>query len=110
MDTPRGPIQQPHVVALSAPYGIVRPVEGQDYTVLYPPPEKRTRWRVDVMRDGRRVVHRMDCAAGSESGSLATDPDALRLLAQGPEAATTWAICRPEAVLSTLPPPADGSF
>ncbi|MFD7667740.1 DUF6233 domain-containing protein [Streptomyces sp. NPDC059788] len=111
VDTPRGPIQQPHVVAFSAPYGIVRPIEGQDYTVLDPPPpEKRTRWRVDVTRDGRRLVHRLDCAAGSEGGSLATDADALRLLAQGPEVATTCAICRPEAVLRTLPPPPDDSF
>ncbi|MFH9424576.1 hypothetical protein [Streptomyces sp. NPDC017529] len=42
-----------------------------------------------------------------EGGSLATDADALRLLARGSEVATTCAICRPEAVLRTLPPPAD---
>ncbi|MFI2242535.1 hypothetical protein [Streptomyces chrestomyceticus] len=73
-------------MAFSAPYGIVRPIEGQDYTVLDPPPpEKRTRWRVGVTRDGRRLVHCLDCAAGSEGGSLATvadaDADALWLLA-----------------------------
>ncbi|MFB1048964.1 DUF6233 domain-containing protein [Streptomyces chrestomyceticus] len=61
-------------------------------------------------RDGRRLVHRLDCAAGSDGGSLATDADALRLLAQGPEVATTCAICRPEAVLRTLPPPPDDAF
>ncbi|RSO49626.1 hypothetical protein DMH15_02840 [Streptomyces sp. WAC 06725] len=107
VDTAHGPIQQPHVVELSAPHPIVRPIEGQDYTVLDPPPpEKRTRWRVDVTRDG----HRLDCVAGAEGGSLATDADALRLLAQGPEVATTCAICRPDAVLRTLPPPPDDAF
>ncbi|MEN2424369.1 DUF6233 domain-containing protein [Streptomyces rimosus] len=55
--------------------------------------------------DGRRLVHRLDCAAGSKGGGLVTDAEALRLLAQGPEAAITSAICRPEAVLRTLPPP-----
>ncbi|MFB1046830.1 DUF6233 domain-containing protein [Streptomyces chrestomyceticus] len=111
VDTSSGPIQQPHVVSGCAPYPIVQPLEDQDYTVLDPPPpEKRTRWRVDVTRDGRRLVHRVDCAAGSEGGSLATDADALRLLAQGPEVATTCAICCPEAVLRTLSPPADDSF
>ncbi|WP_053811130.1 MULTISPECIES: hypothetical protein [Streptomyces] len=44
-------------------------------------------------------MHRMECAAGSEGGSLATDVDALRLLVQGPEVATPCAICRPEVVL-----------
>ncbi|WP_053698490.1 DUF6233 domain-containing protein [Streptomyces sp. NRRL F-5755] len=111
VDTAHGPIQQPHVVELSAPHPIVQPIEGQDYTVLDPPPpEQRMRWRVDVTRDGRRLVHRLDCAAGSEGGSLATGADALRLLAQGPEVATTCAICRPEAVLRTLPPPPDDAF
>ncbi|MFB1047380.1 hypothetical protein [Streptomyces chrestomyceticus] len=89
VNTPRGPIQQPHVVTFSAPYGIVRPIEGQDYNILDPPtPEKRTRWRVDVTRDGRRLVHRLDGAAGSDGGSLAADANALRLLVQGPQVAT----------------------
>ncbi|MEV5596032.1 DUF6233 domain-containing protein [Streptomyces sp. NPDC052496] len=55
-------------------------------------------------------MHRLDCAAGSEGGSLATDAEALRLLAQGPEVAITCAICRPKAVLRTLLPPADDAF
>ncbi|WP_031191186.1 MULTISPECIES: DUF6233 domain-containing protein [Streptomyces] len=89
----------------------MQPIEGDDCAVLDPsPPEKRARWRVDVTRDGRRLVHRLDCAAGSEGGSLATDVDALHLLAQGPEVATTCAICRPKAVLRTQPAPAVDSF
>ncbi|MEU7592608.1 DUF6233 domain-containing protein [Streptomyces sp. NPDC039022] len=111
VDTARGPIQQPYVVCGCAPYPIVKPIEGQDYTALDPPPpEKRTRWRVDETREGRRLVHRLDCAAGSEGGSLTTDADALRLLAQGPEVATTCAVCRPEAVLRTLPLPPEESL
>ncbi|MEU4205671.1 hypothetical protein AB0F64_37865 [Streptomyces sp. NPDC026294] len=52
----------PSVVELSAPHPIVQPIEGEDYTVLAPPPpEKRTRWRVDVTRDRRRLAgHRRD--------------------------------------------------
>ncbi|MEU7222315.1 DUF6233 domain-containing protein [Streptomyces chrestomyceticus] len=109
VDTPHGPIQQPIVVEFSAPYGVVRPIEGVDYSSLNPPPpEERVRWRVDATRDGRRLVHRLDCAAGSEGGGLVTDAEALRLLAQGPEVASTCAICRPETVLRTLtPPPAE---
>ncbi|MFF3277166.1 hypothetical protein ACFYWU_40550 [Streptomyces chrestomyceticus] len=110
VDTAHGPIPQPHVVDLSAPHPIVQPIGAQDDTALDPPPQKRTRWRVDVTRDGRRLVHRMDGAAGSEGGSLATDADALRRLAQGPEAAVMCAVRRPEAVLRALPEPADDSF
>ncbi|OKI02618.1 hypothetical protein A6A06_16560 [Streptomyces sp. CB02923] len=88
-----------------APYPIVQPIEGVDYSSLNPPPEERVRRRIDEAKDGRRLLHRIDRAAGSEGGGLVTGTEVLRLPAQGPGTAAACAICRPEAVLRTLPPP-----
>ncbi|MGI5341863.1 DUF6233 domain-containing protein [Streptomyces sp. CA-181903] len=44
------------------------------------------------------VIHRADCASGTHSPVLATDQEALQLLA-GPDETLTCAVCKPEALL-----------
>ncbi|MGW2600018.1 DUF6233 domain-containing protein [Streptomyces klenkii] len=101
-DTPRGPVRDVTEVAFSAPYPDVQPIPGEDYTILAPPPpEERRRWRLSEAPPGSPhdvVVHRLHCAQGGMSQQLATDREALRMLAD-PEEAVTCSVCRPDRVL-----------
>ncbi|WP_424892209.1 DUF6233 domain-containing protein [Streptomyces sp. XH2] len=104
-DTPRGPVRDVLEVPFSAPYPDVQPIAGEDYTVLDPPPvEERRRWRLSEAAPGSShevVVHRLDCVQAGMSQQLATDREALRMLAD-PEEAVTCAVCRPDIVLGRL--------
>ncbi|MGK5548482.1 DUF6233 domain-containing protein [Streptomyces sp. URMC 127] len=101
-DTPRGPVRDVTEIAFSAPYPDVQPIPGEDYTILDPPPaEECRRWRLSEAPPGSPhavVVHRLDCAQGGMSQQLATDREALRMLAD-PEEAVTCSICRADRVL-----------
>ncbi|MEU7488614.1 DUF6233 domain-containing protein [Streptomyces sp. NPDC042319] len=98
-----GPVQQGRVISFTAGYPTVEPIEGQDYSVLNPdrqasgPPG---RWRVSIDRDGLEWVHRSDCAQAGDT--WISDQDALTRLSD-PERARPCPVCRPEAVLQTLP-------
>lgn len=103
LDLPHGP--QPNVqrVEFSALYpDHVAPLPGEDYSPLDPPPPaERKRWRIErsaLARGPELVVHRPDCAAGRHSTQMATDAEALQLLAD-PDEAATCSVCKPEAVL-----------
>ncbi|WP_367132877.1 MULTISPECIES: DUF6233 domain-containing protein [Streptomyces] len=105
VDTPHGPVQRVRQVFFCAPYPLVQPLPGHDYSALNPPPPgERKRWRVSESSPGRGpdlVVHRLDCAQGALSRQVITDHEALRLLAD-PEQAVTCSTCRPGAVLNEL--------
>ncbi|MEU2854551.1 DUF6233 domain-containing protein [Streptomyces syringium] len=104
-DTPRGPVPDVKEVEFSARHPDVQPIEGEDYAVLDPPPaDERRRWRISEAPPGSAyevVVHRLDCAQGALSQKVATDREALRMLAD-PEEAVTCSVCCPENFLGRL--------
>ncbi|MFG2097295.1 DUF6233 domain-containing protein [Streptomyces sp. NPDC048612] len=90
-------------ISFSAPHPVVRPIPGEDYTSLDPPPpHERRRWRLDAApTDGwvEFYVNRPDCAQAEGTDRLLTDQEALGMLAD-PDTTLPCPVCRPDRVLT----------
>ncbi|MFJ4414572.1 DUF6233 domain-containing protein [Streptomyces sp. NPDC088925] len=109
VNTARGPIPQERAEVFTAPAPLVRPVPGEDYTVLddenegtAAPGAGRGRWLVgEDYTGGGALVHRGDCAQAPVDAEPADDAVALQAAAAG---ARSCPVCRPETALRALRP------
>ncbi|WP_310726226.1 DUF6233 domain-containing protein [Streptomyces sp. N2A] len=105
-DRRRGLALSSRTITFSAPFPVVQPLPGEDYTSLTPPPpEQRKRWRLSPPphQDGwaDAYLHRPDCAQAGSTGVLVSDEEALAALA-GPNVTAPCPVCRPDTVLKHL--------
>ncbi|WP_037872305.1 DUF6233 domain-containing protein [Streptomyces sp. SPB074] len=110
VSTGRGPIPRERAEVFTAPAPLVRPVPGEDYTVLDDghghegtgaPGTGRGRWLVaEDYTGGGALVHRADCAQAPPDAEPADDAVALQAAA----GARPYPVCRPETALRALAP------
>ncbi|MEU8994104.1 DUF6233 domain-containing protein [Streptomyces caniferus] len=103
-DRRRGPSLGARTVEICVPYPYCRPIPGEDYSSLAPPPPtERRRWSLAAACDGwvQAYLHRPDCAQ-AHGGSRVTDQEALTALAD-PEATAACPVCRPDRILREGP-------
>ncbi|MDT0425644.1 DUF6233 domain-containing protein [Streptomyces evansiae] len=108
VSTARGPVPRERAEVFTAPAPLVRPVHGEDYTVLDDgregasvPGAGRGRWLVaEDYTGGGALVHRADCAQAPPDTEPADDAVALQAAA----GARPCPVCRPETALRALRP------